>query len=776
MEHAVKLSRLIVVAGTFLMVLAGCGGGGGSTPPNPPATLTISTTSPLTAGTVGIAYTLTFAATGGTGPYTWSVNTGTLPGGLTLSSAGVLSGTPTAAGSSVFTVKATDSEASPQTATLAATLVINPVKLSISTTSPLTAGTVGTPYSLTLVATGGTAPYTWTVTAGTLPPGLSLSSAGVLSGTPTAAGTSTFTITATDSGTPAQTATLAATLVINAATLAITTTSLPAGNVGTAYSAQLAATGGVAPYTWSVGATPLPAGMTLSASGLIGGTPGSASVTTPALTVTDSQNNKASASLSLTINAASGTVPDNFYSFVFAGTAPQGSPVAQNGIAINGIIKISSGQVVSGFYDENYNNAPPVLKAAFTSGNLVLGANGLGQLVLVTSTTTFTFQLASPASVSSGGLTPIRMIEYDDATGAGSRGSGVIDPTPSDPTTGAISGSFSFLLSGTDPNQNQQALVGSFQTDGAGNITGGSADANQVVPVGGVPTRQLASFTPLGGTYSVDSDGRGTLDLTLGSTVVYHYSFYEVSPHEWLIISLDPATLNTPLVSGTVYQQTGGPFSTASLPALSVLEISGVSGTGAAGVPDITLGLAASDGKGDVTYTFDEYAGSLTTGGNFAVTYSVDPTTGRAVSTGATAQPILYIINGTSALLIGPDNSASSGIIEAQTGASFSVASFNGDYLGGSLPLVLTSVLNESGLVVADGAGNVSFTTYRSTSTAPFLAYQNDVVVGTYTVDATGRGVITAPDNTTRIFYVVSPTKIAYLTSDTGGYLGTFQQ
>jgi hypothetical protein len=168
------------------------------------------------------------------------------------------------------------------------------------------------------------------------------------------------------------------------------------------------------------------------------------------------------------------------------------------------------------------------------------------------------------------------------------------------------------------------------------------------------------------------------------------------------------------------------------------------------------------------------------------VAYAVDATTGRATTTataGPLTEPILYVIdptatNSPAAFYLGVSPSGQSGTIEQQTGGPFTVASFSGNYLGGSLPLVLTSVLNESGLVTADGDGtlstSVSFTTNRSSSTG--LVYQNDVVTGTYTVDATGRGVITAPDGVTRIFYVVSPTQIDFLTSDTGGYLGSFQQ
>ncbi len=89
------------------------------------------------------------------------------------------------------------------------------------------------------------------------------------------------------------------------------------------------------------------------------------------------------------------------------------------------------------------------------------------------------------------------------------------------------------------------------------------------------------------------------------------------------------------------------------------------------------------------------------------------------------------------------------------------------------MSLVNTSVLNEAGIVAADGDGNILLTMNRS-SPVGLVQYQN--VAGTYAVDDTGRVVVTTPDGDTRIFYIVSPTKIAYLTSDGAGYLGSFAQ
>jgi len=166
-------------------------------------TITLSPAT-LPNGTVGTAYNQTLMASGGTAPYTFAQTAGTLPPGLTLSPDGVLSGTPPAAGPFNFTVTATDANGC--TGSQAYAMTVN-LLLSPAT---LPSGIVGTAYNQMLTASGGTAPYTFAKTAGTLPPGLTLDPNGQLHGTPTAAGTFNFTITATDANgnTGSQTYTL----------------------------------------------------------------------------------------------------------------------------------------------------------------------------------------------------------------------------------------------------------------------------------------------------------------------------------------------------------------------------------------------------------------------------------------------------------------------------------------------------------------------------------------------------------------------------------------
>ena len=164
------------------------------------------------AGTVGVNYSTTLAAAGGVSPYTWTLASGNLSPGLSLSPAGIISGKPTASGASTFTVQVADSGGTnQQTAIAELTIAINVISV---TTTSFPNATVNVPYSAPLAAVGGVTPYSWTM-SGTLPSGLTLNSAGVISGTPTSTGSATFTVHVADSETPPATSSAQLTLTVN---------------------------------------------------------------------------------------------------------------------------------------------------------------------------------------------------------------------------------------------------------------------------------------------------------------------------------------------------------------------------------------------------------------------------------------------------------------------------------------------------------------------------------------------------------------------------------
>ena len=259
------------------------------------ATPSITTVS-LPAATKTGTYSQTLTGTGGTTPYTWSISSGTLPGGLTLSTSGVISGTVTGSVSQTFTVQLSDADGVTNTQSLTITVNAAPT---ITTTS-LPAGTRTGTYSQTLAVTGGTTPFTWSITSGALPTGLSLSSSGVISGAISGTTSGTFTVRAADANGASDTQSL--TITVNAAPN-ITTTTLPGVTKTANYNQTLAVTGGTTPFTWSITTGVLPAGLTLSGSGVISGTASTSAVNeTFTVKATDANGVFDTQSLSIAVN------------------------------------------------------------------------------------------------------------------------------------------------------------------------------------------------------------------------------------------------------------------------------------------------------------------------------------------------------------------------------------------------------------------------------------------------------------------------------------------
>jgi len=158
-------------------------------------------------GAVGVSYNATLTADGGTTPYTWSIDKGTLPAGLSLDSGtGIISGMPTTSGDSTFTVKVSDNSTPVKSDTKRYTIMIGASEALIITTVNMADGVERTAYNATVLALGGTPPYTWSIAGGKLPDGLMIDTAsGVISGTPTKKGNYNFTIQVSDNATPANT-------------------------------------------------------------------------------------------------------------------------------------------------------------------------------------------------------------------------------------------------------------------------------------------------------------------------------------------------------------------------------------------------------------------------------------------------------------------------------------------------------------------------------------------------------------------------------------------
>jgi hypothetical protein len=251
----------------------------------------IITSTQLQDATLGSMYRQSLTAAGGAAPYLWCLTSGQLPTGLILLASGDIIGQPTQSMTATFTVTVTDSAQPASSASRTFNLTVE-AGFAI-TTATLPHAAPGVPYLTTITAINGAQPYTWTIPLGSLPQGISFSTTGAISGTPTKPGAYPLLIQATDSSNPALTTTRQLMFIVDT-DLSVTTPTLSNGVVSDVYSSSLAAANGVPPYIWS--ADVLPPGLALLPTGELYGIPTAAGEYTLTFTVTDQSQPIATAS------------------------------------------------------------------------------------------------------------------------------------------------------------------------------------------------------------------------------------------------------------------------------------------------------------------------------------------------------------------------------------------------------------------------------------------------------------------------------------------------
>ncbi|WP_348263886.1 putative Ig domain-containing protein [Telmatobacter sp. DSM 110680] len=649
-----------------------------------PAALTLNSTLPD--GTVGVVYSATIGANGGTTPYSCSITTGTLPAGLSLTGC-VISGTPTAVGTSNLTVTVTDASNPTKTVSGAESITIHPSG-TLSLTGTLPIAIVGVPYSYTLKATGGNPPYTYALTAGSLPPGITLQSDGLISGTPTQPGATSFTATVTDS--VSATASLPLILLVQ--------------YPSTPYDGEL-----TGPYAYLFqGYDDVLAGVLAYQTATVGsftadGTGG--------------------------INL--GELDANHQSSDPSGTTVQ----AQNFLGTYEINADSRGKITittlnpDGTTDQTFTYAislkAPVSPATVsTQGSLIefdndqlVGTKGSGQLLAQTPSSfsaglkgSYAFGLSgdTPCLVScTVGIAsgPVATVGAFTANGSGSISAGTADTNIA---------SFNFA---------NAPVSGSYQTaDQNGRVQ--LEMTNTSISDGLYPTNFAVYIVNANEAFILSTDKHSAYTLLAGTAELQTSGSFSNASMNGPFVGYEDAQSNPGLL-GTTLQNVLN-FSTATVFRASgngagTCDTTNFESGGLTSLVDNLTGLSNSN-KSNL---LEGLLGSYGATGTSACTVSSN---GRGVLDYPNHSSLISILLGLLGLPTGPPDArvvylvspnhgyfletgyAGLGHLEAQTGAPFSLATLKGTYVEGTIPASSLASINASGNFTADGAGNATYT------------------------------------------------------------------
>jgi hypothetical protein len=461
------------------------------------------------------------------------------------------------------------------------------------------------------------------------------------------------------------------------------------------------------------------------------------------------------------------------YAFVFKGFDSSGNPALVGGVLTfngtnnNGLITAGTMDMnlLSGFDSANFGNPMTV-----SSGSYSVGSDQRGCMTVTTVAGTQHYRL-SVGNITSGVASVAHVIQFD-TTGLPSSlfTAGRMYLQSGGPfSNSSINGSYAFGGSSPQSGGGKFGIVGELSFNGSGVVTSGEEDFNQDGSLDDTAnTSWPASAIPItGGSYSVSSNGRSTLTVTI-SGQNFHIVFYAVSISEVLLMTSDPQTSSN-VFGGESFKQPGS-FSANPLSGTYVGYDSGL-GNGGAGTDRIDIYVLGPMTSGSNALTGTQLrndAGTFRQQSLAGETYSVS-STGRMIVAGV-GGPVLYLVNSSQAFLLAANGSVDSGFFQSQTGGSFSSSTVSGTYAYGVIDPEAAGSSIFSGVALFANPNLTVTEDDNSDGTLTVGSAQNF----TYSVDSTGLGEIPVPPATSctvsassttcqTLFYLISPTKAVVL-------------
>src|SRR6266851_5471128 len=514
------------------------------------------------------------------------------------------------------------------------------------------------------------------------------------------------------------------------------------------FTATVSSSGANQAVTWSLSGT----GCTGASCGTIDATgkytapataPTPATVTLTATSMTDATTS-ASATITVTAPGPAPAPPDlakltGPYAFLFNGGDSGGAVVIAGSFTADG-----SGNITGGL--EDISRVSGVSTGVSFTGTYTVGAgaNNLGSMTLTSTTpavtSTFGFALGG---FDMGVATKGRFQETFERAGADGVGQ-LEKQDPAGFSAAAVSGPYVLAFEGVNDTGGRFVVAGRFAANGVAALTNGQVDANSA--------GTLINKASMTGAYTVAASGRGTAALAITGVInPVNVSFYVVSRKKLFAMQTDARSATVKgVLSGTIKEQSGGPFHVSSLSGNAVVALQGVSGTDTS----VLVGQATANGAGSLNGVTDQNdAGVIVLNRTFSGTYTVDADglgRGTLTITGDPKVKTIYFEKPNKVFIMDTNTGAQFGVAEAQAAGPFSNASVSGNYFFGG---AVSSASGGCGVLTANGAG--------STSGGGCL---NFGLASTYSVAANGRATQTIDDGwdppSPSIFYLISPSAL----------------